>query len=165
MMRILTAAIFLALLFYTVSGNSEDPAPGFNQNPEYSIPAPEPAQPADKSAKQPETTDAESFGDEPDKKNRPSDKNQTGYGSKVPGKSRPQNQPYSGSLWEDELKEWEKRNSPVPQRLPSATFPLRRQTFTESKWERTFRSSSPRIRHSKRINRIKSTCRTCRSCD
>ena len=166
-MKNLTAAVFLALLFWTVSGNSEDSAPGFNQNPEYSIPSSEPAKPAEKSAKQSETTDAEFFGDKPVKKNRPSDKNQTGYSPRMPEKKRPQNQPYSGSLWEDELKNWERRNSPVPQSLPRATFPLQRTSFTASKrCRRTFRSSSPKISRVRTSScRQKTTSvKTCSSC-
>ena len=39
-MKNLTAAIFLTLLFFTVSAFSEEYAVGFSQNPEYSIPVP-----------------------------------------------------------------------------------------------------------------------------
>ncbi|MBE6373056.1 MAG: hypothetical protein E7055_13415 [Lentisphaerae bacterium] len=164
-MKNLTAAIFLTLLFCTVSASGEETAAGFNQNPEYSIPSPEPAKPADEAAKQPEKTDAEVFRNEPDKKDRPPDKNQTGYAAGKPKKSSPQNQAYRnqsyrGSLCEDELKDWERRNSPVPQSLPHATFPLQRQSFTTSGRSRNFRSSSPRI---SRV-RISSSCGKTTSC-
>ena len=171
-MKNLTAAIFLTLLFCTVSASGEETAAGFNQNPEYSIPSPEPAKPADEAAKQPEKTDAEVFRNEPDKKDRPPDKNQTGYAAGKPKKSSPQNrsyrnQSYRGSLWEDELKDWERRNSPVPQNLPRATFQLQRQSFTASnKCRRTFRSSSPRISRVRTSScgqkTTKVTCSSCR---
>lgn len=166
-MKNLTAGIFLTLLFFTVSAFSEETAEGFNQNPEYSLPSSEPAKPADEAAKQSEKTDAGSNRNESDKKDRSSDKNQTGYAAEMSTKSRPQNQPYSGSLWEDELKDWERRNSPVPQSLPRATFQLQRQSFTASKrCRRTFRSSSPRIsrvRTSRCCQKtIKVTCSSCR---
>ena len=145
-MRILTAAILLTFMFCALSVNGKDAAEGFNQNPEYSLPSPEPAKPAAEAAKQLEITDAEFIRNEPDKKDHSSDKNQTGLSAEMPKKSRPQNQAYRGSLWEDELKDWEERNSPIPQSLPRATFPLQKQSFTASKrCRRTFRSSSPKI--------------------
>ena len=168
-MKNLTAAIFLTLLFCTVSAFSEETAEGFNQNPEYSLPPPDPAKLVGEAAKQPEIPDAE-VTKKPDKKDRPADKKQTDYAG-MPKKSRPQNQSYRnqsyrGSLWEDELKDWERRNSPVPQNLPRATFQLQRQSFTASnKCRRTFRSSSPKIRV-----RTSSCCsktisvKTCSSC-
>lgn len=164
-MKNLTAAFFLTLLFCTVSASGEETAEGFNQNPEYSIPSPEPAKPAVEAAKQPEKTEAEVFRNEPDKKNRPPDKNQTGYAAGKPKKSSPQNrsyrnQSYRGSLWEDELKDWERRNSPVPRSLPRATFPLQRQSFTTSGRSRSFRSSSPRI---SRV-RLSTSCSRTPSC-
>ena len=166
-MKNMTAAIFLTLLFCTVYAFSEETAEGFNQNPEYSLPAPEPAKPAGEAAKQPEKSDAGFISKEPDKKDRLPDKNQTGYGPRIPEKSRPQNPSYRGSLWEDELKDWERRNSPVPESLPRATFPLQRQSFTASKrCRRTFRSSSPRISRVRTSSCCQKTTKvkTCSSC-
>ena len=166
-----TVAIFLTLLFCTVSAFSEETADGFNQNPEYSLPPPEPAKPAGEAAKQPEIPDTEVF-NEPDNKNCPPDKNQTGYNAGKPKKSSPQNQTYrnqsySGSLWEDKLKDWERRNSPVPQSLPRATFPLQRQSFTTPiRGRRTFRSSSPKITRVKTSSCCQkaTSVKTCSSC-
>ena len=170
-MKNLTAAIFLTLLFCTVSAFSEETAEGFNQNPEYSLPPSEPAKPAGETAKQPEIPDAEVI-NEPDKKDRPPDKNQTDYAAGMPKKSRPQNQSYRnqsyrGSLWEDQLKDWERRNSPVPQSLPRATFQLQRQSFTASKsCRRSFRSSSPKISRVRTSSCCQKTTsvKTCSSC-
>ena len=161
-MKNLTAAIFLTLLFVTVSAISGETADGFNQNPEYILPAPAPAKPAEKAEPQEKMENAPG---ETDKADQPINKNQTGCGPGMPGKNRPQNPPFIGSLWEDELKNWERRNSPLPQNLPHATLPLQRQSFPESNWDRTFRSSSPRIRRIKKINRIKNSCRCCRKCN
>lgn len=166
-MRILTAAILLTFMFCALSVNGKDAAEGFNQNPEYSLPSPELAKPASETAKQPEITDAEIIRNEPDKKDRPPDKNRTGRRAGMPQKSGPQNQAYRGSLWEDELKDWERRNSPVPQSLPRATFPLQKQSFTASKrCRRTFRSSSPRISRVRTSScgqkTTKVTCSSCR---
>lgn len=165
-MKNLTAAILLALLFCNVSTFSEEISERFNQNPEYSLPSSEPAKPAGEAAKQPEKTDARFISKEPDKKDRPTDKTQTAYSAGMPKKSRPLNQSYRGSLWEDELKDWEKRNSPVPQSLPRATFPLQRRSFSTSKsCRRTFRSSSPKIIRVKTSSCCQKTTKvTCRSC-
>ena len=171
-MKNMTAAIFLTLLFCNVSAFSEETAEGFNQNPEYSLPPPEPAKLVIEAAKQPERTDAEVIRNEPDYKNRPPDKNQTGCNAGgMPKKSRPQdqtyrNQSYSSSLREDQLKDWERRNSPVPQSLPRATFPLQRQSFTTPTRSRSFRSSSPKISRVKTTScgqkTTKVTCSSCR---
>ena len=169
-MKNMTAAIFLTLLFCTVSAFSEETAEGFNQNPEYSLPPPDPAKLVGEAAKQPEIPDAE-VTKKPDKKDRPPDKNQTGFKAGMPKKSRPQNQTYrnqsySGSLWEDELKDWERRNSPVPQSLPRATFQLQRQSITAPIRSRSFRSSSPKISRVRTTScgqkTTKVTCSSCR---
>ena len=170
-MKNMTAAIFLTLLFCTVSAFSEETAGGFNQNPEYSLPLPEPAKLVGEAAKQPERTDSEVVRNEPDNKNRPPDKNQTRDKAEMPKKSRPQNQiyrnqSYRGSLQEDQLKDWERRNSPVPQSLPRATFQLQRQSITAPIRSRSFRSSSPKISRVRTTScgqkTTKVTCSSCR---
>ena len=170
-MKNMTVAIFLTLLFCTVSAFSEETAGGFNQNPEYSLPLPEPAKLVGEAAKQPERTDAEVIQNEPDKNYRSPDKKQTDYAAVMPKKSRPQNQSfrnqsYRSSLWEDELKDWERRNSPVPQSLPRATFQLQRQSITAPIRSRSFRSSSPKISRVRTTScgqkTTKVTCSSCR---
>ena len=159
-MKNMTAAIFLTLFFCTVYAFGEETAEGFNQNPEYSLPTSEPA-------KQPEKTDVEIISKESDKKDRPPEKNLTGYGTGMPKKNQSyRNQSYSGSLWEDELKDWERRNSPVPQSLPRATFPLQRQSFTTPTRSRSFRSSSPKISRVRTSSCCQKTTsvKTCSSC-
>ena len=171
-MKNMTASIFLTLLFCTVSAFSEETTEGFNQNPEYSLPPPEPAKLVGEAAKQPEIPDAEVIRNEPDKKDRPPDKNQTDYAAGIPKKSRPQNQTYRnqsyrGSLWEDELKDWERRNSPLPQSLPRATFQLQRQSIAAPiRGKRTFRSSSPKITRVKTSSCCQkaTSVKTCSSC-
>jgi len=182
-MKNLTSAIFLILLFCTVSSFSEETAEGFNQNPEYSLPVPprtitpETAKPV-QSAEEGQAKPAEKTEPQEQKKNDQAqnvDHNHTPAGRQFQRNSyrretvRTEYNDESRYIRERDrdLKEWENSNSPVPQSLPRATFPLQRQSFTASKrCRKTFRSSSPRI------NRVRTssccqkttTVKTCSSC-
>ena len=57
------------------------------------------------------------------------------------------NRSFRDTLWEERLKDWQRRHSGVPQSLPRATFQLQRQSVAAPiRGRRTFRSSSPKIR-------------------
>ena len=187
-MKNLTAAIFLTLLFFTVSAFSEEYAVGFSQNPEYSIPVPVSVTPEEAKPVQ----SAEERQEKPEKRTAPPDLKTDGQAQNVNHNNTPavrQSQRNSFSretVWtgsddgsrfrgrDRDLKDWENRNSPVPQSLPRATFPLRRQSSSTSRRCRSFRSSSPkisRIRISTGCNRTSSSCsqktitvKTCPSC-
>lgn len=150
-MKIVTAAVFLALLFFSVSGNSQESAEGFNQNPEYTVPAPnkpeevpvpnKPEASVQETQKEPEDQAAEktvvrnrSFNDcvsEPDRG--------TAYQRKSTDPAQVTGCDYGGNRM---LQDWERRNSPVPTSLPRATNSRSRSRSSSNLSSRSSRLSS-----------------------
>ena len=63
------------------------------------------------------------------------------------------NRSFRDTLWEERLKDWQRRHSGVPQSLPRATFQLNKQSSSRSfrSSHKSFRSShSHKVRHVRR---------------
>ena len=134
-MKNLTAAIFLASLFCSVPGMSEESAGGFNQNPEYAVPAsdkpdasvPQQKEPANYAGEKAEVSmpqqkaAAVNSGEKAEVRNRASTNREshpnrgTAYQSRSSAPAQVADNRYGGNL---ELQDWERRNSPVPTSLP-----------------------------------------------
>ena len=144
-MKNLTAAIFLTCIFCVFSVSGKDTGKGGGQN----------------SSSDSETSSLMSgakkmYGevknflgfDKPAKTGRSSGKKQNSSSRRV--SRRLNNQSFRDTLWEERLKDWEKRHSQVPQSLPRATFTLHKQSSSRSfrSSHRSFRSShSHHVRH------------------
>ena len=134
-MKNLTVAIFLALLFCAVSGAGEETADGFQQNPEYAVPAsdkpdasvPQQKEPSDNAGEKTDVpvpqqkTAAVNSGEKAEVRNRAS-KNRESHPNRGTASQRRStasaqvaDNRYGGDL---ELQDWERRNSPVPTSLP-----------------------------------------------
>ena len=172
-MKNLTAAIFLTLLFCTVSASGEETAEGFNQNPEYSIPSPagetpeaaKPVQSAEKdqvkSAKKTEPHDREmdeTVQNSSGRSDRPAARfRRNSSGRKTVRTEYNDESRYAGERDRD-LKDWENSNSPVPSSLPRVTnfrprthsdyYSRNYRNYKNYYWSDSYyyRSSSPRIR-------------------
>ena len=135
-MRFLTVAILLTFIFCTVSVNGKDAVKGSNSGS------------ADSSLLG-KVKNFFGFG-ESAKKGRASSKKQNSSSRRISGYNRS----FRDTLWEERLKDWQRRNSGVPQSLPRATFQLNKQSssrhFRSS--HRSFKSShhSHRVRHVRR---------------
>ena len=150
-MKNLATAVFLTFIFCAVSANGKDLAKGSHQNT------------SSESATSSLMSDTKKlfgkvksfFGfDEPVKAGRASNQKQNGSSGRISGKNRQlnYNRSFRDSLWEEKMKDWEKRHSPVPQSLPRATFKLNKQSSS-----RSFRSShrSSRSFHSHRTRHVR----------
>ena len=130
-MRYLTVAILLAFMFCAVSVNGKDVAKGSSSGS------------ADSSLMG-KVKKFFGFG-EPAKKEQSSSKKQNGSSRNTSGKTRQlnYNRSFRDTLWEERLKDWQKRHSGVPQSLPRATFQLNKQSSSRSfrSSHRSFRSS------------------------
>ena len=171
-MRFLTAAILLTLLFCTVSAFSEETAEGFNQNPEYSIPAPasvipdaaKPVRSAEEDWAKP-TNRTEQHGQKTNDQTQNGDHNNQPAGRKSQGNSYRRETvrtEYNGESHyirerDRDLKDWENSNSPVPSGLPRVSnfhprthsnYSRNYRNYKNYYWSDNYyyRSSSPRIR-------------------
>ena len=135
-MRILTAAIFLTFIFCAVSVNGKDVAKGSNSGS------------ADSSLMG-KVKNFFGFG-ESAKKAQSSSKKPNGIQRT---RQLSYNRSFRDTLWEERLKDWQRRHSGVPQSLPRATFQLNKQSSSRSfrSSHKSFRSShSHRVRHVRR---------------
>ena len=138
-MRNLTTAFFLTFIFCAVSVSGKDLAKGSSESETSSLMS---------DTKKMFGKVKSFFGfDEPAKPGRTSNKKQTGASGRISGKKRQlnYNRSFRDTLWEERLKEWQKRHSGVPQSLPRATFTLNKQSSS-----RSFRSSHRSFRSSHR---------------
>ena len=134
-MRNLTTAIFLTFIFCAVSATGKDPAEGSGQESSFESAASSLMSDTKKMFGKVKSF----FGfDEPVPAGRTSNKPQNASSRKPSGKKRQMSSPRSfrDTLWEEKLKDWERRHSPVPQSLPRATFQHHKQASS-----RSFRSS------------------------
>lgn len=152
-MRNLTTAVFLTFIFCAVSAGGKDLAKGTNQKP------------SSESASSSMMSDTKKmfgkvksffgFG-ERGKAERAANQKKSSSARKVSGKPRQlkHTRSFRNTLWEDKLKEWERRQSAVPQSLPRAsTFKSHRHSSSRSyrSSHRSFRSSHHRnTRHVRR---------------
>ena len=122
-MRHLTVAILLTFMFCAVSVNGKDAAD---------------------SSLVGKVKNFFGFG-ESAKKGQSSGKKQNVSSRNTSGKTRQlnYNRSFRDTLWEERLKDWQKRHSGVPQSLPRATFQLNKQSSSRSfrSSHRSFRSS------------------------
>ena len=162
MMKFYTTAIFTALLFCMFSGIGEELAEGLGQNPEYIIPSSAPEKPA--AEKQPAQTVETNHWEKPaEPRNRSSVSNDnynphrgTAYLRRNNSSDEKDNTPKAP--WVDqELKNWESRQNPVPSALPRVTDFHPRSGRSSYKSRR----SSSKSRISKR-SCCGSTCSSCR---
>ena len=132
-MRNLTVAFLLIFMFFAVSVNAKDAAKGSNRNSSSDS--------ADSSLVG-KVKDFFGFGA---KKGPSSGKKQNVSSRNTSGKTRQlnYNRSFRDTLWEERLKDWQKRHSAVPQSLPRATFQLNKQSSSRSfrSSHRSFRSS------------------------
>ena len=143
-MRNLITAVFLTLIFCTVSASGKDSAKGSSESETSSLIS---------DTKKMFGKVKSFFGfDEPVKAERTSSKKQNSSSGRISGKNRQlnYNRSFHDTLWEKRLKEWEKRHSPVPQSLPRATFALNKHSSS-----RSFRSSHRSFRSSHRHHTVR----------
>ena len=144
-MRHLTVAILLAFMFFAVSVNGKDAAKGSNRNSSSDS--------ADSSLIG-KVKGFFGFG-ESAKKGQSSGKKQNVSSRSTSGKTRQlnYNRSFRDTLWEEKLKDWQRRHSAVPQSLPRATFQLNKQSSSRSfrSSHRSFRSS--RIHRGRHVRR------------
>ena len=141
-MRNLTVAFLLIFMFCSISLNGKDAAEGSNRNSSSDS--------ADSSLMG-KVKNFFGFGGS-SKKGQSSSKKQNSSSRKISGKTRQlnYNRSFRDTLWEERLKDWQKRHSAVPQSLPRATFKLNKQSSSRSfrSSHRSFRSThSHRSRH------------------
>lgn len=142
-MRNLTTAVFLTFIFCALSANGKNLANGSNQNTS-----------SDSAASSLMSDAKKMFGkvksffgfDEPVKAERTSKPKKSGATRKTSGKTRQlkHSRSFRDTIWEEKLKEWEKRHSPVPKSLPRAsTFKSHKHSSSRSyrSSHRSFRSS------------------------
>lgn len=133
-MRILTAAFFLTFILCAVSVNGKDAPKGSNSG-------------SAGSSLVGKVKSFFGFG-ESAKKAQSSSKKPNASSRKIS-----YNRSFRDTLWEERLKDWQRRHSGVPQSLPRATFQLNKQSSSRSfrSSHRSFRSShSHRVRHVRR---------------
>lgn len=145
-MKSLTAAIFLTFtfIFCMFSVNGKDTAKGADSESETS------SLMSDAKKMFGEVKNFFGFG-ESDKAGSASKKS-TSSSRRTSGK-RLNYQSFRDTLWEQRMKDWQRRHSAVPQSLPRATFQLNKQSSSRSfrSSHRSFRSShSHRVRHVRR---------------
>ena len=144
-MRNLTTAVFLTFIFCAVSANSKDLAKGSSPNPSS-----ESASSSLMSGTKKAYGKVKSFFGfgKSAKTGQTSTKNQNGSARKVSGKTpqRNFNNSFRYTLWKERLKEWEKRHSAVPQRLPRVVFKVHKHSSS-----RSYRSSHRSFRSSHRV--------------
>lgn len=125
-MKFYTTAIFTALLFCMFSGIGEELAEGFTQNPEYTIPSQSPEKPA--AEKQPAQTVETNHWEKPAESWSRSSVSNDNYnphrGTAYLRRNNPsdENDNMPKAPWANqELKNWENRQNPVPSALPRVT--------------------------------------------
>ena len=128
-MNFYTSAIFTALFFCMFSGLGEEIAEGFGQNPEYIIPSSAPEKPAEE--KQPVQTVETNHWEKPAEPGSRSSASNDNYNPHRGTAYLRRNNPPNGigsndntpnTPWVDqELKNWESRQNPVPSALPRVT--------------------------------------------
>ena len=143
-MRHLTVAFLLIFMFCAVSVNGKDAAKGSNRNSSSD---------SAESSLFGKVKDFFGFG-ESAKKGQSSGKKQNVSSRNTSGKPRMNyNRSFRDTLWEEKLKDWQRRHSAVPQSLPRATFQLNKQSSSRSfrSSHRSFRSS--RIHRGRHVRR------------
>ena len=134
-MRNLTVAFLLIFMFCAVSVNAKDAAKGSNRNSSSNS--------ADSSMSG-KVKNFFGFG-ESAKKGQSSVKKQNVSSRTTSGNTRQltYKRSFRDTLWEEKLKDWQRRHSAVPQSLPRATFQLNKQSSSRSfrSSHRSFRSS------------------------
>ena len=134
-MRNLTVAILLTFMFCAVSVDGKDAAKESNRNSSSG---------SANSSLIGKVKAFFGFGDSA-KKGQSSSRKQTTSSRNTSGKTRQLNykRSFRDTLWEERLKDWQRRHSAVPQSLPRATFQLNKQSSSRSfrSSHRSFRSS------------------------
>ncbi|MBO4648753.1 MAG: hypothetical protein J5806_11430 [Lentisphaeria bacterium] len=135
-MRNLTTAVFLTFIFCAVSAGGKDVAKGSDQDSSF-----ESAVSSMMSATKKMFGEVKTFFGfgESDKAKQTASKKQNAASSRS----------FRNTLWEEKLKEWEKRHSPVPKSLPRVDFKSHRPSSSRSYRapHRSFRSSHRRVTH------------------
>ena len=142
-MRNLTTAVFLTFIFCAVSASGKDAVKGSDQDSSF-----EAAASSVVSATKKLFGEVKNFFgfSESDKAGQNSGKNRNVSSQRTSGNNRS----FRDTLWEEKLKEWEKRHKPVPQSLPRFDFKCHKQASSRSyrSSHRSFRSSHrSRITH------------------